>query len=238
MQLGGCRTQVSGLENMDVSTAVDQRMSVRAFTDQPVDIDQLTAILKKASRAPSGGNVQPWRVCVVHGEKMNDLRKLMELRVSGTPHHEGEGPEYQVYPAKLKEPYRTSRYEVGEEMYGLLGISREEKPKRLEWFANNFRFFGAPVGLFCFFDRVMGPPQWSDSGMFLQTVMLLLQEQGIASCAQEAWAMYPKTISQFCNVPDDWMLFCGMAIGYRDESHPVNQLRTKRLPTSQWLQVL
>jgi len=227
-----------GTENMDVSTAVDQRMSVRAFTDQQVDLKILTDVLEKAARAPSGGNLQPWRVKILHGEKMQEFRTLMQQRLSGTANPEGDVPQYSVYPPKLKEPYRTSRFEVGEEMYGLLGISREDKAKRLQWFANNYQFFDAPAGIFCFVDRVMGPPQWSDLGMYLQTAMLLFQEHGIATCPQECWAMYPNTVADFCDVPEEWMLFCGMAIGYCDETHPTSKLRTKRLPVTDWLEVL
>lgn len=223
---------------MNVSKAVANRKSIRAFTEQKIDPDQLVEILTNAARAPSGGNVQPWRIYLLQNEKLVAFKELMLERLSGTAHPDGESPEYSVYPQKMEEPYRTSRFEVGEDMYALLDIARDEKPKRLQWFANNFQFFGAPAAIFCFVDRKMGPPQWSDLGMYLQTVMLLLQEQGIESCAQEAWSMYPKTVSEFCGAPDNWMIFCGMAIGYADNTHPVNQLETKRLPTDQWLKVL
>ncbi len=223
---------------MNVSEAVERRMSVRAFLDREVPMDTLLEVLKAASRAPSGGNLQPWRISVLAPTKLIEFNDLMEKRLSGQAHPDGDQPEYEVYPPKLHEPYRTVRFEVGEEMYDLLGIGRDEKPKRLEWFANNFRFFGAPAALFCFVDRKMGPPQWSDLGMYLQTVMLLLQEQGIDTCSQECWAMYPRTVADFCNVPEEWMLFCGMAIGYRDPNHPVNSLRTSRLSPGEWLSVI
>lgn len=232
------RYRIEYKDRMLVSEAVEKRMSVRAFTDQPVDVSTITEVFEKAARAPSGGNVQPWRIVVLSPEKLAELRKVMQLRLSGTPHPDGEGPEYEVYPPKLKEPYRTVRFEVGEEMYGLLGISREEREKRLEWFARNYQFFDAPAAAFCFVDRIMGPPQWSDLGMYLQTAMLLFQEQGIDTCAQECWYNFPKTVHDLCEVPDEWMIFCGMAIGYRDLEHPVNRLRTKRLPAEEWLKVI
>lgn len=223
---------------MKVSEAVQKRTSIRAFTDKPVPIDVVKSVFEKAARAPSGGNVQPWKIIVLSNDRLVELKALMTRRLSGEPHPDGEAAEYAVYPNKLKEPYRTARFEVGEEMYGLLEISREEKAKRLEWFSNNFQFFGAPAAAFCFVDRDMGPPQWSDLGMYLQTAMLLFKEHGIDTCAQECWSFYPKTIAEFCKTPDQWMLFCGMAIGYGDENHPVNQLRTNRLPTDEWLKVL
>lgn len=223
---------------MKVSDAINKRMSVRAFTDKPVSVETMQDVFTAAARAPSGGNVQPWHMVILGPEKLSELNVLMERRLGGEPHSEGDAPEYQVYPDKLKEPYRTSRFEVGEEMYGLLGIGRDEKPKRLEWFANNFRFFGAPAAAFCFVDKCMGPPQWSDLGMYLQTAMLLFQEHGIDTCAQECWSMYPKTVHEFCEMPDEMMIFCGLAIGYRDETHPVNALRTKRLAAEHWLKTL
>ncbi len=223
---------------MKVSQAIENRRSVRAFTDKPVAVETVKSVLQKAARAPSGSNLQPWRMVILSPGKLADLNKIMQKRLTGESHPDGDQQEYNIHPEKLKEPYRTSRYEVGEDMYELLGISREEKPKRREWFANNFKFFGAPAAAFCFVDRTMGPPQWSDLGMYLQSVMLLFQEEGIDTCPQECWAMFPKTIHDFCEMPDELMLFCGMAIGYEDEKHPVNQLRTKRLDSSEWLKII
>ncbi len=223
---------------MKVSQALESRMSVRAFTDQPVSTATVKRVLQKAARAPSGSNLQPWRMVILSPQKLTALNALMEKRLNGEANPNGDAMEYNIHPDNLKEPYRTSRYEVGEDMYALLGISRDEKPKRREWFANNFRFFGAPAAVFCFVDRIMGLPQWSDLGMYLQSVMLLFQEEGIDTCPQECWAMYPKTIHQFCDMPDELMLFCGMAIGYKDITHPVNRLKSKRLNSSEWLKVL
>lgn len=223
---------------MNVSEAIERRRSVRAFKTDPVDTALLQTLLEKASRAPSGGNLQPWRIYLLNEEPMRRFRALMEERLAGKAHPDGDKEEYSVYPEKLKEPYRTERYAVGEEMYALLGIPREDKAQRLRWFAENYRFFGAPAGIFCFVDRTMGPPQWSDLGMFLQTFMLLLTEAGLQSCPQECWYRYPKTVADFCSAPEEWMLFCGIAIGYEDPEHPVNRLHTRRMPSSDWLTVM
>lgn len=223
---------------LSVSEAMAKRRSIRAFLPDPVATETITACLEKAARSPSGGNLQPWRVCVVNGGAMSRFRTIMEERLAGKPHPKGEEPEYEVYPPSLKEPYRTARFEVGEAMYGLLGIPREDKPARLRWFAENYRFFGAPAAVFCFVDRIMGPPQWSDLGMFLQSFMLLLEEAGLQTCPQECWYRYPRTVSEFCEVPDEWMLFCGVAIGKEDPDAPVNRLRTNRFDTGEWLTIL
>lgn len=213
---------------MKVSEAVLARKSVRAFLDTPVSDAVIREVLEKASRAPSGGNLQPWRIFVVNGDAHARFVSLVAERLAANPM--GEPMDYAIYPENLKEPYRTSRYAVGEAMYALMGVPKEDKLSRLQWLANNYRFFGAPAALFCFVDRIMGPPQWSDLGMFLQTAMLLFQERGIDTCPQEAWARWPKTVAEFCGAPDEWMLFCGLAIGHKDPNHPVNRLETQREP--------
>jgi nitroreductase len=207
---------------MNVSDAVAQRSSIRAFTDQPVETSLLTELLQKSARSPSGGNVQPWRIYLLNNEPMKRFKSYCQTRSS--PEH----PAYDIYPAGLSEPYRSSRFKVGEDMYALLGIAREDKGGRVKRLMENYQFFGASAGFFCFIDRQMGPPQWSDLGMFLQTFMLLAEEAGLSTCAQEAWATRPETVAGFLKAPEELMLFCGMAIGYKDPDAPVNQLVSDR----------
>ena len=213
---------------MNVSDAVASRKSIRRFLDKPVSDDLLKELLEKSKRAPSGGNLQPWRVFVINGEttpKFLDYLKTSEIK---------DKPEYAVYPPDLKSPYRDSRFKVGEDMYALLDIPREDKPARFAHLARNFEFFGAPAGFFCFVDRCMGPPQWSDLDMFLQTFMLLAQEAGLDTCAQEAWANRAQSVANFVDAPEELMLFCGMAIGYKDGDQPVNTLVSDREPFDVW----
>jgi nitroreductase len=214
---------------MDVTQAVHTRTSVRAFRSDPVSDQVITDLLTTAARAPSGGNLQPWRIYVVNGQSMARFREVMatERKMSAG--------EYDVYPPDLWEPYRTNRYRVGEQMYATLGIEREDKAGRLAQFARNEDFFGAPAALFCFVDRRMGPPQWSDLGMFLQTFMLLATEAGLATCAQEYWALFHELVTSFVDAPQEEMLFCGMAIGYADTEAPVNTLVSERMPVDQWV---
>lgn len=213
---------------MTVTDAVARRRSVRAFLDTPVDMALLRDLVERATRAPSGGNLQPWHVTVVSGATMARLRAAMRQALATTPG--GEGAEYDVYPRALGEPYRSRRFAVGEGLYAALGIPREDKAARLMWFARNFDFFGAPVGLFVHVERDHGPPQWSDCGMMLQTLMLLLVEAGLDSCAQEAWSMFHRTVDSVLGTPPSRMLFTGMAIGHRDPDAPVNAFPVERAP--------
>ena len=217
---------------MNVSDAVQSRSSIRAFLSNPVSSELLKALLQKSARSPSGGNLQPWKIYVLNG---NVIANFLEFQASWS---EPETAAYDIYPPSLKEPYRTSRFGVGEQMYSLLEISREDKEARINQVMQNFNFFGAPAAIFCYVDREMGPPQWSDLGMFLQTFMLLATEAGLDTCAQEAWAMKHESVSTFLQAAESDLLFCGMAIGYKDQDAVINQLKTSRRSTDEWMKFI
>lgn len=216
---------------MHVSAAVDQRRSTREFLPTPIADDLLVDLATRAARAPSGGNVQPWRVYLLGSSGMPRFQAHIADR-------DIEAPAYDVYPPKLHEPYRTNRFAVGEEMYALLQIERDDRAGRLMRLAENYRFFGAPAALFCFVDERMGPPQWSDLGMYLQTFMLLATEAGLATCAQESWSSWQDACSSFFEVPDNERLFCGVAIGHADPDAAVNTLRSTRMPFDDWARLV
>jgi nitroreductase len=212
---------------MNVTDAVLARRSIRQFTDEPVPSGTIGELLEVAARAPSGGNVQPWRIYVVNDAAMARFRTFIGDR-------RGSAGEYEIYPPSLWEPYRTNRFTVGEQMYATIGVGRDDKAGRLRQFARNQDFFGAPAALFCFIDRRMGPPQWSDLGMFLQTFMLLAQEAGVDTCPQEFWSVHHEAVREFVGASEEELLFCGMAIGHADEDAPINSLRTERMPVDEW----
>jgi nitroreductase len=213
---------------MNVTDAVLSRSSTRAFLDSPISNKLIKKILITSSRAASGGNLQPWKIFILNGSSM---QKFLEFQNNWPS---PEVPGYDIYPPNLKEPYRTSRYELGEQMYSILGISREDKEGRINQVMKNFNFFNAPAALFCFVDKTMGPPQWSDLGMFLQTFMLLAEEVGLSTCAQEAWAMKSESVAKFVNADDSDMLFCGLALGYKDPNQKINKLKSERRPINDW----
>jgi nitroreductase len=215
-----------------VSEALATRMSCRAFLPAPVPEATVRTILDAARQAPSGGNLQPWHVCALAGAPLADL--IAHVKSQMRVHPRGETPEYDIYPAALWEPYRSRRYKCGEDLYATIGVKREDKLGRLLQFARNYEFFGAPVGLLFFLDRRLGPPQWSDVGMFMQSVMLLAREHGLHTCAQEAWSLWHGSVREFLGMPQELLLFSGMALGWRDESAPINTLRTDRAPIEEF----
>ncbi|MBV1688003.1 nitroreductase [Novosphingobium sp. G106] len=217
---------------MKVSEAAASRRSIRAFLDTSVDRAVLERVLETAQRAPSGGNVQPWNAVVLTGEPLARLQAAIgEALALGKA---GRSMEYDIYPKGLDGAYEERRVGVGEVMmYEALGIAREDKAGRLGQFAENFRAFGAPVLMLVHTPRYMGPPQWSDIGMWLQTVMLLLRGEGLDSCPQESWAMYGRQVREAISVPEDYVFFCGLAIGRRDPAAPVNLFDVPRAPLSE-----
>lgn len=209
-----------------VSDAVASRRSVRRFLPDRVDPAVLRGVLARAQAAPSGGNLQPWHAHVIAGDPLARLIAAVgAVLPQGRAAHD---PEYAIYPPDLAGVYAERRHTVGEAMYAALGIARDNKPARLMQFAANFRAFDAPVLMLVHTPRFMGPPQWADIGMWLQTVMLLLREAGLDSCAQEAWAMYQRQIRALVPIPEDHVFFCGMAIGYRDPAAPINTFAVPR----------
>ena len=208
--------------------AVNTRMSVRQFTVAPVADEVLRGLVNDAARAASGGNVQPWRIYAVNGDSLVRMREFLATQ---PPVDE---PDYEIYPQPLGEPYRTNRYVLGEQMYATIGVGREDKEGRRRQFARNNDFFGAPAAMFCYVDRQMGIPQWSDLGMYLQTFMLLAVERGFGTCAQEYWSVRHKAVTAFVGAPKNEMLFCGMSIGVPDTSAPINTLRSERMPLEQF----
>ena len=212
---------------MHVTEAVASRRSVRQFTDRPVDLAVLERVLDKARNAPSGGNVQPWNAIVLTGEPLAHLTAAILAKAASEPM--GSGFEYDIYPAGLEGRYETQRRAVGHAMFEAVGLGREDKDGRIAQMAQNWTGFGAPVQLFTYTRKYMGPPQWSDMGMWLQTVMLLLREEGLDSCPQEIWARYGEFMKGQLGIDDEHIFFCGMAIGYRDPVAPINTFPVPRV---------
>lgn len=212
-------------KSKSVSKALKTRITTRAFLDRPVPPEILRKIFNKARQAPSGGNLQPWNVHVMTGKSLDAFRgEVIGKLMKG----ETEKDTYPAYPSPLWEPMRTWRYKLGEDMYGLLGIPKEDKQARLMQVGQNFNFFGAPVGILITIDKRMDAPQFMDIGIYLQTLMLLAREQGLHTAPQGAWRAFPDTVKKHTNHPDEQHILVGMSMGYADPDAPVNDLVSDR----------
>jgi nitroreductase len=217
---------------MNVFDAVASRYSCRAFLPTPVPESIIRDIVERAARAPSAGNIQPWRVYAVAGKRVDALKALLAPRMNELP--KAEGGDYQIFPHPLEEPFRTRRFDVGERLYKSIGVPRADKPARYRQYARNFQFFGAPVGLFFAIERGHGVAQWADIGGLLQTVMLLARGHGLHTCPQQAWVSWHRSVRVFLALPDNLMIYSGMAVGHADEAAAINSWRSPRVPLDQY----
>ena len=216
---------------MHVLEAIRQRGSTRAFLPKAVSPELIRQVLAAARYAPSGTNIQPWRVHVVTGAARDRLcARVVAQAQAGT----AEAPPYAYYPATWREPYLGRRRACGWGLYGTLGIPKSDRERMQSQQLRNFLFFDAPVGLFFTVDADMPQGTWLDYGMYLQTVMLAAEGVGLATCPQASWLDYHSTIRDELALPADQTLVCGMALGYRDPAAIVNGFRPERVPIEEY----
>lgn len=214
---------------MDVLEAMRSRKSTRAYLNKPVARELIETLLEAARWAPSGVNTQPWKVAVVSGATKERISTdMLAARQARQP----ENPDYAYYPGQWVEPYKSRRKAVGLALYAALKIGKEDATARLTAWNNNYRFFGAPVGLLFFVDRALAQGAWVDMGMFIENVMLAARGLGLDTCPQASLAEYPEIVRGILNMPGTQALVCGLALGYADPSAPTNSFRTLREPVS------
>jgi nitroreductase len=210
---------------LSVADAITGRRSTRAYLDKPVPRATIEKILSIAARAPSGSNIQPWRVWVLQGAARGKLvERLTRLLAAGDPGRR----EYNYYPVAWREPYQSRRRACGFGLYRTLGIGREDKARMAAQHRENFRFFGAPVGLIFSIDRDMEQGSWLDYGMFLQSIMIAARAEGLETCPQAAFAYFAPVVQAEVGIPAEQMVVCGMALGYADPDAIVNTFVTER----------
>jgi len=207
--------------------ALLSRRSIRGFLPTPVPRGDVAHLLDVAARAPSGTNMQPWRLVALAGDP---LRKFCDgLEAAFRAGEETSGEERPYYPSPLFEPFLARRRRIGWDLYGLLGIGRGERAKAADHLARNLHFFGAPVGLICLIDRRLEVGSWIDYGMFLQAIATAARARGLDTCAMAIFAEYPNTVRRLLDLPDSDFVLCGMALGAEDTAAPANALRTERV---------
>ena len=222
---------------MHVDEAIRSRKSVRRFLPASVPSSVVQHILSVAARAPSGNNVQPWKVYAVAGESR---QRLCDAFIEAATHEpDRHQPEYAYYPTTWVEPYLDRRRRCGFGLYASLGIARDDAAARAHQMLRNYLFFDAPVGLFFTIDRVMQQGSWLDYGMFLQNIMVAAKAHGLDTCPQAAWNGFAKIILPHIGAGENEMLVCGMSLGYADPADKVNGFITPREPVSSfthWLE--
>lgn len=211
-----------------VDAAITSRRSIRAFLPKAVERDDIEHILRVASRAPSGTNTQPWQVHVLTAQAKDRFCERLLSAYNDAEARAAHEEEYPYYPAKWTSPYLDRRRKVGWDLYGLLGLSREDKAGMHAQHGRNFLFFDAPVGMIFTIDRHLGLGSWLDYGMFLQNIMIAARGRGLDTCPQAAFNRFHRLIGEMLRLPVSKMVVCGMALGYADASRIENTLQTTR----------
>lgn len=212
-----------------VEAAIVSRRAVRRFLATEVPQELVMRLLHVAARAPSGSNMQPWRVHVLTGPSLRALvDELARLQVDVAALASLPPDEYQYYPAQWRSPYLERRRQIGGALYQLLRISRGDKEGMARQHARNYCFFDAPVGLIFTIDRSLAPGSLLDYGMFLQNIMVAARAHGLDTCPQGAFMHRYQTISRFLSLPSEQMLLCGMALGHADPGAVENRLESPR----------
>jgi len=216
----------------ETETAILDRRSIRGYRPDPVSRETVEHLLDVAARAPSGTNMQPWRVIALAGA---ELRAFTEgVCAAYQAGEEGEGIETGYYPTPLHEPYLARRRKIGWDLYGHLGIARGEKEKMAAHLLRNLRFFDAPVGLICTIDKRLLIGSWLDYGMFLQNLATAARARGLDTCAMAIFAEFPRAIRRLLGVSEAESVVCGVALGVEDTEAPANALRTERVPAAEF----
>jgi len=210
---------------MNVSDAIKQRRSVRAYQDKQVEPELLEKIFLQAQDSPSNCNTQPWHVVVVSGEARDNIEKAMISDIMS-----GKAPTPHFIPGDqdLKDEYRTRQVACAVSLYGAMDIKKEDKQKRQELMVKNWQFFGAPHAAFFSMPKSMSEINAVDMGIYLQSIMLLLTENGLASCPQGALAMYTDAVHEMANIPENHAIMFGLSFGYADEGAVINSFDVGR----------
>lgn len=218
---------------MDTIGAITSRRSVRGFLPTPVPRETVARLLEVAARAPSGSNIQPWRVHVLTGGAKERLSRAMHERRARDPN--AECAQYQYYPVNWREPYLSRRRKIGWGLYALCGIKKGETDKMFRQHGRNYDFFGAPVGMMLTVEADMELGSWIDCGIFVQTLMIAARGLGLHTCAQAAWAYHHDVVRAAIPLADNEKVVCGIALGHEDPDEPANALRTEREPLANFV---
>ena len=210
---------------MDIIEAIYKRQSIRSFKDREVSQETVREILNISKFAPSGGNTQPWKVYVLN---QNIMKELESAILHNLDNGISEKPNFSIYPQPMSDHLKNRVKECGKLMYGALEIKKDDIEGRLNQLKQNFSFFGAPVGMLIAVEKEVDLNGWGHVGHFIQNLCLSSIEFGLGTCLQESWSMYPETVQKITNYNKTEILWCGVALGYPNNDHPINNYRTPR----------
>ena len=213
-------------DSMSLADALKQRRSVRGFLDKPVPQDVLESVFSLAQHAPSNCNIQPWQVWVASGQVRDALRERMVDKVSrGVPF----APDYESLP-RFDGVYRQRQVDCAMELYGSMGIAREDREGRQRAELRNFQLFDAPHVVFIGMEKQFGVTVARDVGMYIQSLLLTMTAHGLGACAQGSMCYYPDDVRELLEIPESTAIVLGISFGYEDPEIAANRTRVGRVP--------
>ncbi len=210
---------------MDVIDAIKARYTVRAYKPEPVPKEVLTELMEAALRAPSWANTQTWEFAVVGGEVMRELKQSLAAKASAQEERYPDIPR-----PERPSPYLERSRENGIRLYQLLGISRDDMEKQLQWYVGMYRFFDAPNGIIVYIDRELSVWALVNAGIVIQTIALAALNYGLGTTILAASVSYPDEVRRILKIPESKQLVIAIAIGYPDPEAEVNRFRSNREP--------
>jgi nitroreductase len=216
---------------MDILEAIRARKSIRSFKPEPVPKGILEEVINIARRSPSAANTQPWEITVVTGQVLDNIRRgNVEMLASGAT------PEPDFSSGPYEDRYRQRQVDVAVQLFGLMGIAREDREKRAEWWQRGFRFFDAPAAFILSVDRLLkGVIPLFDVGLFAQTICLTALNYGLGTCIEMQGVMFPDVARKFAHIPESKRIVTSIAIGYPDWDFPANKLESRREPVEKFV---
>lgn len=216
---------------MHAEDALISRRSIRAFRHEPVPDTLMRRILETARWAPSGSNIQPWKIHVLNGDSR---QRYTDALIAAEENGEPAAMEYNYYAPEWREPFLARRRACGFGLYGAMGVSREDKAGRRDAFLGNYRFFGAATGLLFWIPSDLEHGSWIDYGTFIHSISIAARGWGLSTIAQGALGEFPHVAHKMFDVDDNYKLIGGMSIGWPDDEAPVNLFQPERLDVDEF----
>ncbi|TAK31671.1 MAG: hypothetical protein EPO21_17215 [Chloroflexota bacterium] len=218
-----------------VVQAIRQRRSIRAFKPNAVPRKILSEIVETAQRAPSWANTQPWELAIVSGDKLEEIRQACVDRFKSARRPETDFPSPLAFPRGFLEPYGARA--AAKDLFAIKGIARDDRERRAWWRLEGVRLYGAPAAIFIYVDRSMYAQDgqlnvypFFDCGMLAQNIMLLASQRELGTVPQIQGVLFPDVLREKLGLPDSKLMLISIAIGYPDETDPINQYRSEREP--------
>lgn len=205
---------------------VTGRRSIRGFRPDPVPKALIREVIALALRAPSSLNTQPWNFTVLTGEPLDRIRAgNTERNLAGVPHSREfrGGGEYAGV-------HRERQIEIAKQLFGAMGIERDNKEKRTDWVLRGFRQFDAPVSIVVTYDRSIhgsdiGP---FDCGAVTNALVNAAWSRGLGCVINSQGIMQSPVVREHAGIADDQVIMICVALGWPDDSFPANAVVSNR----------